>query len=413
MSVRAPLEAGPDFVYRRGERKGRATHRGNAPARRLRIFQAGSAWSNRLPKRYPATNLGGESNRMLPADQTTLRESSAAAIGAPVTTRRRDLPLFFYGSLLLITGLVIYFAGIFFSIFRLALNLGEPFRTWNEAIVWYSGIPSTSGLALAAVDLALLLPGKRRRSRSEILESVPDRRVVVSLTAYNDEKSIGDAVADFEHHPWVKRVIVVDNNSQDKTADVARAAGANVVTEMKPGYGRCVYRCFQEALATHGQELIVLCEGDMTFRAGDLEKLLAYIDDAHIINGTRIVEQLREYSTQLSTFMYYGNFFVGKMLELKHLGRGTFTDVGTTYKVLRRESLARLMPFLNPAINLEFNAHFLDVALMRGERVVECPITFHPRVGLSKGGNVNNPRALRVGLRMMAGLCFGWRKSRE
>jgi hypothetical protein len=106
--------------------------------------------------------------------------------------------------------------------------------------------------------------------------------------------------------------------------------------------------------------------------------------------------------------MYYGNFFVGKLLELKHLGRGTFTDVGTTYKLLRRTSLERLMPLLNPEINLAFNAHFLDVALGSGERVVECPITFHPRVGRSKGGNASNLRALRVGLQMMAGLCFGW-----
>ena len=95
---------------------------------------------------------------------------------------------------------------------------------------------------------------------------------------------------------------------------------------------RCVYRCFQEALAQKTVDLIVLlCESDMTFRAKDLEKLLAYIDHADIVNGTRIVEQLRDYTTQLSTFMYYGNFFVGKLLELKHPGRGTFTDVGTTY----------------------------------------------------------------------------------
>jgi hypothetical protein len=106
--------------------------------------------------------------------------------------------------------------------------------------------------------------------------------------------------------------------------------------------------------------------------------------------------------------MYYGNFFVGKLLELKHLGRGTFTDIGTTYKLLRRDSLVRLMPQLNPAVNLEFNAHFLDTALGSGERVIECPITFHPRVGVSKGGNVNNWRALKVGLRMILGLCFGW-----
>jgi glycosyltransferase involved in cell wall biosynthesis len=208
----------------------------------------------------------------------------------------------------------------------------------------------------------------------------------------------------------VQRVIVVDNNSRDRTSEAALRAGATVVVEDKPGYGRCVYRCFEEALAHSDDEVIVLCEGDLTFRANDIDKLLAYIDHADIVNGTRIVEQLREYSTQLSTFMYYGNFYVGKLLELKHLGRGTLTDVGTTYKALRRNSLERLMPILNPAVNLEFNAHFLDTALMAGERVVECPITFHPRVGVSKGGNVHNLRALQVGLRMMYGMCFGWKK---
>ena len=321
-----------------------------------------------------------------------------------------EIPLVLFGVLLLLSGMAIYFFGLFFSIVRLGLHLGEPFLAWNEALVWYSGFPSTVGLLLAAADLFLLLPGKRRRSHYGALEAVTDRRLVVALTAYNDEESIADAVVDFLNHPLVECVIVVDNNSRDNTADAARNAGGIVVTEMRPGYGQCVYRCYKEALAAGGHELIVLSEGDMTFRAKDLDKLVAYIDHAHIVNGTRIVEQLREYSTQLSTFMYYGNFFVGKLLELKHLGRGTFTDVGTTYKLLRRGSLERLLPLLNPEVNLEFNAHFLDTALASGERVVECPITFHPRVGVSKGGNVNNLRALRVGVRMVAGLCVGWPK---
>jgi len=330
--------------------------------------------------------------------------SSGIAKGA---IRRGQLPLMFIGSLLGLFGLAMYFGGILFSIVRLILRLGEPFRSWNQAIIWYSGAPTTLGVALAALDLAFMLPGKRKLLRREQLEPVSDRRAVVALTAYNDEQSIASAVADFRSHPLVRRVIVVDNNSKDSTFEVARRAGALVVTETRPGYGSCVYRCFQEALAEKDTELIVLCEGDMTFRAKDLDKLLAYIDHADIVNGTRIVEQLREYSTQLSTFMYYGNFFVGKLLELKHLGRGTFTDVGTTYKLVRRRSLERLMPVLDPRINLEFNAHFLDTALATGERVVECPITFHARVGLSKGGNVNNLRAVKVGLRMIWRLCFG------
>jgi len=333
-----------------------------------------------------------------------MREVAAARSATQV---RKLPPLFFLGSLMILFGLGTYFFGIAFSMFRLLFQLGEPFRAWNAAIVWYSGLPTTIGVCLAGLDLALLLPAKRRESRRRILAPVMDKRVVVALTAYNDEESIGPAVADFARHPLVKRVIVVDNNSMDRTAAVAAEAGARVVVEQEPGYGRCVYRCFKEALSEDG-ELIVLCEGDMTFRAADIEKLTAYIEHADVVNGTRIVEQLRDYSTQLSTFMYYGNFFVGKMLELKHLGRGTFTDVGTTYKLLRRDSLLRLMPQLNPAVNMEFNAHFLDTALTRGEKLVECPITFHPRVGASKGGNASNLRALKVGLRMIAGLCFGW-----
>jgi Glycosyl transferase family 2 len=333
-----------------------------------------------------------------------LREVATAS---SVTQVRKLPPLFFLGSLMVGLGLGIYFFGIAFSMFRLLFQLQEPFYTWNTRIMWYSGIPTTLGICLAGLDLALLFPAKRRDSRRRILAPVSDRHVVVALTAYNDEKSIGPSVADFASHPLVKRVIVVDNNSRDRTSEVALEAGARVVVEKEPGYGRCVYRCFKEALSEDG-ELIVLCEGDMTFRAADIDKLLAYIDHADVVNGTRIVEQLRDYSTQLSTFMYYGNFFVGKLLELKHLGRGTFTDVGTTYKLLRRDSLVRLMPRLNPAVNMEFNAHFLDTALGSGERLVECPITFHPRVGVSKGGNVNNGRALKVGLRMILGLCLGW-----
>ncbi len=213
---------------------------------------------------------------------------------------------------------------------------------------------------------------------------------------------------DFAQHPQVRRVIVVSNNSTDGTELRAHEAGAIVFNEPRRGYGACVYRCLSEAVIYDDTDLIVLCEGDMTFRAADISKFLAYIPHAEIVGGTRIVEQLRSYQTQLSTFMYYGNFFVGKLLELKHLGKGTFTDVGTTYKLMRKDAVKQLLPMLNPSVNLEFNAYFLDKALENGLTIVECPITFFQRVGQSKGGNVNNIRALKVGLRMILGLSFGW-----
>lgn len=74
-------------------------------------------------------------------------------------------------------------------------------------------------------------------------------------------------------------------------------------------------------------------------------------------------------------------------------------------------ALRRLMPCLDSSVNLEFNAHFLDTALDQRLLIVECPITFFPRVGVSKGGNTNNMRAFSVGFRMIRGILFGWRGS--
>ena len=52
----------------------------------------------------------------------------------------------------------------------------------------------------------------------------------------------------------------------------------------------------------------------------------------------------------------------------------------------------------------------IDRALESGLTVVECPITFHERVGTGKGGNTSDLRALKVGCRMMIGIVFGWRR---
>ena len=265
------------------------------------------------------------------------------------------------------------------------------------------------GVVLILADLFALLPAKRQR-RLVSFDDIPNQHLTVVLTAYNDELSIGESVKDFQAHPLVKRVIVIDNNSRDRTSQVAAEAGAIVVLEEHSGYGKCVFRALQEGLSYSDTDLTLLCEGDMTFRAFDINKFMAYIPHADIVNGTRIVEQLRDRETQLSTFMYYGNFVVGKLLEAKYIGQGTFTDVGTTYKLCRNIALERLLPQLNSDINLEFNAHFLDTALRHRVSLVECPVTFHKRLGESKGGNTNNLKAMRVGIRMIRGIVFSWKR---
>lgn len=318
-------------------------------------------------------------------------------------------PSCLFGTLVASCGFLIYIFGVLLGFFRIFFDPHGHFLWIIDRIVWYSGVPVVIGLILVFIDLFVLLPQKRNKN-SILWNPLENTFLTVVLTAYNDEASIALAVKDFYSHPKVKHVIVVDNNSDDRTSEVALQAGAEVFREFNKGYGPCVARALTEGCLQTNTELIMLCEGDMTFRSYDIDKFLAYLPHAEIVIGTRICEQLRAQNTQLTTFMYYGNFFVGKLLEAKHLSKGTFSDVGTTYKLCRKRTLIQLLPLLNQNINLEFNAHFLDTALTNEIKIVECPITFHHRIGNSKGGNVNNFRALKVGIRMIVGILFGWKK---
>lgn len=339
------------------------------------------------------------------------RPTALAEAKSPIPEHRRDTKTTWcalYGFLLVSIALSAYAFGVALGPVRW-LFLNPPlFRHINEAIVWYSGIPLVAGTLLISWDLFGYV--RRLRGLKSIRHDPPKNlRLTVVLTAYNDERSIGGAVKDFKEHPLVARVIVISNNSKDRTMELAEQAGAIVFNETRQGYGACVHRALREALVFEDTELTLLCEGDLTFRAADIEKFLAYIPHADVVNGSRIVEQLQDRNTQLSLFMHYGNLFAGKVLELKHLGMISLTDVGTTYKLCRNPALRELMGRLNPQVNLEFNAYFLDSALKTGLRILECPITFYPRVGTSKGGNVNNRIATRLGLRMLYGIFVDWK----
>ena len=317
-------------------------------------------------------------------------------------------PALMYGLLLNVVGFTLYFFSVVLRSVTFLFDTHNQLLPPLERTIWYSGMPVAAGLILILFDIFILLP--RKRTRLDVRwEPLENTNLTVVLTAYNDESSIAMTVEDFRRHPKVKRIIVVDNNSEDRTSAVARDCGAIVVQEQRQGYGNCVFRALTEGANYTDTELTLLCEGDMTFRAYDIDKLLSFAPHADIVNGTRIVEQLRELRTQITTFIYYGNFFVGKLLEAKHVGTGTLTDVGTTYKLCRNDAIQRLLPLLIREINLEFNAHFLDCALTHGFLVVECPVTFHARVGVSKGGNFSNWRAFMVGLRMIFGIIFSWR----
>jgi Glycosyl transferase family 2 len=238
--------------------------------------------------------------------------------------------------------------------------------------------------------------------RDASYRSLQRARVHVALTCYNDQLSIGASVREFKESPVVSKVIVVDNNSRDRSREVAEEAGAHaVVLEVRPGYGSCCMRALHEG-ASGDADVVVLCEGDMTFTARDVPKLLAYLENCDLVLGTRATQELRDRGTQMDWLINPFNQIVAKLHQFRFFGT-RLTDVGCTYRAMRVDAYRRLAPKLAVEAS-HFSPHMFIEALKLDMRVIEVPIFFRRRVGVSKGVGNNKFKAAKVALAMLAQL---------
>ena len=202
--------------------------------------------------------------------------------------------------------------------------------------------------------------------------------VSVVFPAYNEEAGISDAVETFLAVDPVDEVVVVDNNSRDRTAELASAAGARVVEETRQGYGYAL----QRGLAEASGDLIILAEPDGTFSAGDVHKLLAYAGDAELVLGTRTTRELIWEEANMGWFLRWGNWIVAKLLELLY-DTPSLSDVGCTLRLVRRDALERFRSQLTVG-----SSHFLPemvvLARLNGVSMLEVPVNYRARKGESK-----------------------------
>jgi len=231
-----------------------------------------------------------------------------------------------------------------------------------------------------------------------------NKKVVVVFPAYNEEENIGQAVADFRSIEAVDQVIVVDNNSVDRTGERAAAAGGYVVKELTQGYGAALIRGLKEAKKANA-DLIILAEPDGTFSSRDILKLLAYESDFDLVCGTRTTKELIWENANMGWILRIGNIVVAKALEFLYSGP-SLSDCGCTLRLIHSAALERILDKLTVT-----NSHFLPemviLSLEAKLRVIEIPVNYGSRIGVSKiTGTLQG--TFKTGMRMI-GLIIGYK----
>ncbi|HEY2943342.1 MAG TPA: glycosyltransferase family 2 protein [Vicinamibacteria bacterium] len=203
-------------------------------------------------------------------------------------------------------------------------------------------------------------------------EALPPR-VVVVIPAADEEQAIGLVLAEIP--PFVSEVVVVDNGSCDRTAAVARAAGARVVEEPRRGYGQA---CLAGVAAAPDADVYVFLDGDHSDFPAQMRQLIAPIVDgrADLVVGSRALGR-RAPGAQPWHAMAGTRVCVALMNALV----GTrATDLGP-FRAIAAPALRRLeMRDRTFGWTVEMQLE----AARRGLRVAEVPVDYRPRIGRSK-----------------------------
>jgi glycosyltransferase involved in cell wall biosynthesis len=200
-------------------------------------------------------------------------------------------------------------------------------------------------------------------------------RIAVLLPCFNEEAAIGATIAGFKTALPGATIFVYDNNSRDRTREVAVEAGAVVRTENQQGKGHVVRRMFADIDA----DVYVMADGDLTYdpTAAPAMVNMLLADQLDMVVGTRRHEQKQAYR---GGHVLGNKIFTGLLAGL--FGR-SFSDIFSGYRVFSRR-FVKSFPVLSAGfeIETEMSVHALELRMPVGE--VETAYAARPEGSQSK-----------------------------
>ena len=199
-------------------------------------------------------------------------------------------------------------------------------------------------------------------------------RVSVVIPTYNEANSIA-RVLDEIPASLVTEVLVVDSGSTDGTREIAAEHGARVIIEPRRGYGRA---CLTGLAAVNDPEAVVFLDGDYSDRPRELGRLIEPIraGGADIVLGSRLAGGL--VPGAMPWHAVFGNRLAASLI--RWLYGISLTDLGpfraARYDVLRALELREM--------TYGWAVELVTRGARCGYRVTEVPVSYHPRIGVSK-----------------------------
>jgi len=192
----------------------------------------------------------------------------------------------------------------------------------------------------------------------------PSMRIAVLVPCFNEEAAVATVVRDFRQSLPSAAIHVYDNNSTDRTAGLAREAGAIVRSERRQGKGHVVRRMFADVDA----DIYVLVDGDATYDAPSAPRMIAALVDEHLdmVVGLRVDQVEAAYRRGHRA----GNWMLTRFLSTV-FGQA-FKDILSGYRVFSRR-FVKSFPVLSDGfeIETELTVHALELALPVAE--IETP----------------------------------------
>ncbi len=203
----------------------------------------------------------------------------------------------------------------------------------------------------------------------------PSLRIAVLVPCYNEAAAVAAVVKGFKQALPTAAVYVYDNNSKDRTIDIAREAGAEVRSERRQGKGHVVRRMFADVDA----DIYVLVDGDATYDAPSAPRMIERLVSEHLdmVVGLRVDQEQAAYRMGHRT----GNWMLTRFLA-EVFGQA-FKDILSGYRVFSRR-FVKSFPVLSDGfeIETELSVHALELALPVAE--IATPYYARPEGSVSK-----------------------------